>query len=114
MLAGATMVAAMVGVLWQLYRSPSSAAAGTEESGGRLARFGREILPLSVIVFIALIVAYMLALERVGFLIASFVFLFLSIWFLYRRNPLLVLTISVGALAGIYVVFRYIFTVLLP
>jgi putative tricarboxylic transport membrane protein len=67
-----------------------------------------------VIVFLALTVAYMLALERIGFLISSLAFLFLSIWYLYRRNPLLIAAISVGALAVIYVVFRYVFSVLLP
>jgi putative tricarboxylic transport membrane protein len=114
MLAGATMAGAMIAVLWRRYRSGSPAAIGIAASKGRLARFGREILPLSVVVFIGLIITYMLALERVGFLIASLVFLFLSIWLLYRRNPLLVLAVSVGALAGIYIVFRHIFTVLLP
>ncbi len=111
MLAGATMVGAMVAVLWQLYRSMAPAGEG---SAWRFARFGREILPPTVIVFLVLVVAYMLALERAGFLISSLVFLFLSIWFLYRRNPVLVAAISVGSLAAIYVVFRYIFTVLLP
>jgi hypothetical protein len=56
----------------------------------------------------------MLALERIGFLISSLAFLFLSIWYLYRRNPLLIAAISVGAFAVIYVVFRYVFSVLLP
>ena len=111
MLAGATMAGAIVAVLWQLHRSMAPAGEG---SAWRFARFSREILPPTVIVFLVLVVAYMLALERAGFLISSLVFLFLSIWFLYRRNPVLVAVISVGSLAAIYVVFRYVFTVLLP
>jgi putative tricarboxylic transport membrane protein len=111
MLAAATMVGAIVAALWQLRTAPVPADEATE---GRLARFGREILPLTIIVFLALTVAYMLALERVGFLISSAAFLFLSIWYLYRRNPLLIAAISAGALAVIYVVFRYVFSVLLP
>jgi hypothetical protein len=111
MLATATMVGSLLAVLWQLRKAPSPADEGTE---GRLARFRREILPTTVIVFLVLTVAYMLALERVGFLIASLGFLFLSIWYLYRRNPLLVAAISIGALAIIYLVFRYVFSVLLP
>lgn len=111
MLAGATMVGALIAVLWQLHRFRNPAGAADE---GRFARFSREVLPPTVIVFLVLVVAYMLALERAGFLISSLVFLFLSIWFLYRRSPLLVAVISVGSLAAIYIVFRYIFTVLLP
>ena len=111
MLAAATMVGSIIAVLWQLRKAPAPADEATE---GRLARFSRQILPLTVIVFLALTVAYMLALERIGFLISSLAFLFLSIWYLYRRNPLLIAAISVGALAVIYVVFRYAFSVLLP
>jgi hypothetical protein len=111
MLATATMVGSLLAVLWQLRKAPAPADEGAE---GGLARFRREILPTTVIVFLVLTVAYMLTLERVGFLIASLAFLFLSIWYLYRRNPLLVAAISIGALAIIYLVFRYVFSVLLP
>lgn len=111
MLATATMAGSLLAVLWQLRRGPAPRERGARR---RLARFGREILPPTVIVFVGLIVAYMLALERAGFLLSSLVFLFLSIWYLYRRNPLLVAAISLGSLAAIYVVFRYVFSVLLP
>lgn len=111
MLATATMAGAMVAVLWTLRKARAAPDEGTE---GWLARFSHHILPTTIIVFLALIVAYLLALERVGFLISSLVFLFLSIWYLYRRNPLLIAAISAGALAIIYVIFRYVFSVLLP
>ncbi|HET6467308.1 MAG TPA: tripartite tricarboxylate transporter TctB family protein [Geminicoccaceae bacterium] len=118
MLAGATMLAAMIAVLWGLRPLHRAVAEAVPEPGAEAAswttRFVREVLPLTVVVLVALMVAYMLALEPLGFLPSSLAFLFLSIWYLHRGNILFVATVSIGALAAIYVVFRYVFSVLLP
>jgi hypothetical protein len=111
MLAGATMVGTMAAVVVNLWRTRSAEPVAAED---QLRRFGREVMPIVIIAFVGLIIAYMLALEQVGFLISSMAFLFLSIWFLDRKGPLRALIISAGALAVIYVIFRLIFRVLLP
>lgn len=73
-----------------------------------------EITPVRLIVFGAMIVVYMLALEPVGFIGSSFVFLFASMVYLWRGNLLLTLLISAASLAVIYFVFRHVFSVVLP
>jgi len=57
---------------------------------------------------------YSVVLESLGFVLSSFVFLFVSIQFLYRRNVLTTLTISLLALIVVYIIFRLIFQVVLP
>lgn len=78
------------------------------------ARFFAEVTPFRLIVFALMIVGYMLALEPAGFLISSFAFLFAGMAFLYRRNILISLVVSAFSLAVIYVVFRHVFSVVLP
>ena len=74
----------------------------------------REILPLRVVGMALMIGLYAVALQPLGFLPTSFVFLTISIWLLGRTSPLYALGISVLSVAGIYIVFRLIFTVLMP
>lgn len=73
-----------------------------------------RILPPVVVVMIALIGGYALLLRPLGFLPTSLIFLVLSIWFLSRRGLIFSLTVSVCALIGVYVIFRLVFTVLMP
>jgi putative tricarboxylic transport membrane protein len=111
MLAGAVMVVSAATILVGLLRTPGwSAVAPTDVA----VRFVREILPPLILVFVALIAGYMVALEPVGFLASSFVFLILAVGILRRRDPLLVLAVSAGSLGIIFLVFRYVFTVMLP
>ncbi len=58
--------------------------------------------------------AYAALLGPLGFLPASFLFLFAAIQFLWRRNPGLTLLMAVAALAVAYAVFRLVFQVVLP
>lgn len=76
--------------------------------------FLRRVAPSAVVVFTLLICAYMLTLEPLGFLLSSFLFLFISMLYLERRNPLLLAGISALSLGIIYVVFRTVFSVVLP
>ena len=82
--------------------------------GALLVRFDREVLPRTVVIFGGLVIGYMLLLNPLGFLLSSFLFLLSSIWFLHRANLLMTLIVTVGALAGVYSVFQYVFGVLLP
>lgn len=77
-------------------------------------RLERDILPLSVIVTILLIVGYALLLQPLGFLPTSFLFLTALIRYLSGRSLVNSALISLGTVAVIYLVFRLIFTVLMP
>jgi putative tricarboxylic transport membrane protein len=74
----------------------------------------RKVLPLQLVLFTALIVVYMLALEVVGFLVASYLFLALSMRLLGSRRMGLNLLVSALVLAAIFVVFQTAFSVVLP
>jgi hypothetical protein len=56
----------------------------------------------------------MVALEPAGFLVSSFVFLIVGMGILRRRDPLLVLAVAAGSLGVVFLIFRYVFTVMLP
>jgi hypothetical protein len=81
---------------------------------GGVTLFRKEVLPPAVVVFSAFILGYSLLLQPLGFLLASFLFLVVSTWFLEAgrfRRAVLLSTISI---VGVYVVFRLIFQVVLP
>ena len=80
-----------------------------------LRRFVREIFPPHPLVaYVFIIVAYMLAIEPLGFNISSFLFLLFSFLYLYRRGFWLTLALSLGAVVIIYVTFELVFRVILP
>ncbi|MCB1388277.1 MAG: tripartite tricarboxylate transporter TctB family protein [Rhodobacteraceae bacterium] len=72
------------------------------------------VFPSQVIVMAVLIVGYGLLLKPLGFLPTSFLFLFVSTFYLAQRGLWFALWVSVLALAVIWLVFRIVFTVLMP
>jgi hypothetical protein len=85
------------------------------EPGRSLARdFLHQITPASIVLFTVLIVAYMFALEPLGFVASSFMFLALAMFALGERRILRTLAVSAVSLAGIYIVFQTAFSVVLP
>jgi putative tricarboxylic transport membrane protein len=74
----------------------------------------RDILPLPVLVTIAMIAAYALLLKPLGFVPTSLVFLAVMIRYLARCSLPRAVLLSVGIVALIYLVFRLVFTVLMP
>jgi putative tricarboxylic transport membrane protein len=83
--------------------------------GESLARqFVRQVTPGVLLAFTLAIAVYMLALERLGFLIASYIFLVVSMWLLGSRRFVLNLVVSALSLAAIYVIFQTVFSVVLP
>ena len=111
MFAGAVMVAAMAAVLVGNRRKERPGTAGWS---AELRAALRENFPRVVVVFIAIIVGYMLALQPLTFLPSSFAFLFLATWFLGGSTPLRSLMISALTLGGVYVIFHTLFKVVLP
>ena len=77
-------------------------------------RFFREITPIAVISFTLLIALYMIALEPLGFLVSSFLFLVAAMFVLGDRRILHIAVISAVSLAVIYVIFQTAFSVVLP
>ncbi|MDZ4136999.1 MAG: tripartite tricarboxylate transporter TctB family protein [Paracoccaceae bacterium] len=91
-------------VLWESWR----------KSGASGEKLERDILPANVVGTIVLIIAYAVILKPLGFLPTSFLFLFAAIWMLSRRNPLWCAGMALLSVALIYLVFRMIFSVLMP
>ncbi|MGE0097342.1 MAG: tripartite tricarboxylate transporter TctB family protein [Hydrogenophaga sp.] len=77
-------------------------------------QFVRRITPLQLVLFSALILLYMLGMELLGFLVASYLFLALSMYLLGSRRVVFNLLISALVLATIFIVFRAAFSVILP
>ena len=73
-----------------------------------------NVLPMPVIVTIVAIAAYALALKPLGFLPTSFLFLTLMIRFLAGSNLLRAALIAFVSVLVVWLVFRLIFTVLMP
>jgi putative tricarboxylic transport membrane protein len=110
-LATAVMViTGLVNVVQTLRETPSPA----QEGESLPQQFMRQLTPGVLIGFTLAILAYMLALEWVGFLVSSYVFLVISMWLLGSRRIVLNLVVSALSLGAIYVIFQTVFSVVLP
>lgn len=74
----------------------------------------KDILPVMVILFAALLICYGLLLRPLGFLPTSALFLIVAIKLLARRGWIWTVGISLGALVMIWLIFRIVFSVLMP
>ncbi len=111
MLATLTLVVTGCLILRDTLRSRLAADA----SGRTLAqRFARELAPPAVIAFTAAIAVYMGLLDRLGFIVSSYLFLVFGMRLLGSRRWGLNLLVSALSLAAIYLVFRTAFSVVLP
>lgn len=72
------------------------------------------LMPLRIVLFTALIVAYMLLLQPLGFLFSTFLFLCSGFIYLRGSTPLRCVLIAAVAVAVIYGLFHYLFRVVLP
>ncbi|AVW89644.1 tripartite tricarboxylate transporter TctB family protein [Celeribacter baekdonensis] len=73
-----------------------------------------DITPPLVIILALFLVAYGILLKPLGFLPTSALFLIASIKLLSKRSWGFTLLVSLGSLLAIYLVFRIVFTVLMP
>lgn len=76
--------------------------------------FMQQILPPVLIVMALMLMAYGVLMKPLGFLPTSALFLIVAIKLLWRRNWGMTLAVALGALIAIYVIFRIVFTVLMP
>lgn len=77
-------------------------------------RFFRDILPPMTIVLTGLIIVFAILLQPLGFLPSAFLFLAAAIKILSRRGAVFSLGMALLCLAIIYIVFRLVFSVLMP
>lgn len=107
MLASATMLLSSLMILCDVMSKSINPDTG-------LAQFRREIVPARLIVVVGFILAYVIAMPLLGFVISSAGFLFLSVWYLWRKGPLVSAALTLASLAVIYFIFRQVFQVVLP
>ncbi|AMO38481.1 conserved membrane protein of unknown function [Thauera humireducens] len=77
-------------------------------------QFYAHVTPTLIVAFTAAIIGYMLALEQLGFILSSYVFLVISMWLLGSRKLMINLLVSAAMIGFIYVVFQTIFSVVVP
>lgn len=74
----------------------------------------KDILPWIVLIMFGMLVAFGIALKPLGFIPTAAVFLILSMKLMARRSWPMTLLIALGSLVMIWLIFRIVFTVLLP
>lgn len=74
----------------------------------------RDILPPVVLIFAVFLVLYGVVLRPLGFVPTSALFLVAAIRILAKRSWLWTLTVSIGSLIVIWLIFRIVFSVLMP
>ena len=86
----------------------------TESFKEELRLAAASVLPRIFLVYIAVIIIYMILIEPLRFLPSSLAFLLVSMIYLKGASWLKSIFIGVGTMAGIYLVFQYVFRVVLP
>jgi len=107
MLASAVMIISGVFILRDTFRRRASAQYTFTQTAAFL-------LSPRLILFVALLVLYAALMPWLGFILASAIFMFLAIAFLWRRSLLLSIAVTSVAMVVIYVIFRLVFKVVLP
>ncbi len=74
----------------------------------------KDIFPRVVALFVVFLIAFGLMLKPVGFVPTAALFLLVSIKLLSRRSWRFTITVSLVSLVVIWVIFRVVFTVLMP
>lgn len=106
MLAAVTMLVSALFILFDAVARRSHAGSAEVSPTG--------VLSVRLLVVASLVAGYVFAMPYVGFMVSSTVFLFLSFAFLWRRRMWISVLLTAGTLAGIYLIFRMIFQVVLP
>jgi len=100
-------------MLWEMRKCERAAEKGTSLSG-KLTEVVHTLFPGKIPLIMAYVLIYAILLPIVGFIPATYVFLWGSMVTLNRSKILQSLLISGGVLVFIYVVFQFIFKVILP
>ncbi|TQV82184.1 tripartite tricarboxylate transporter TctB family protein [Denitrobaculum tricleocarpae] len=106
MLAAGVMLLSSLLILADTLRKP--------RNGSGIQALIAYLLPLRVVLFAGLVTVYAALIPGLGFLAASGAFLFVAIWGLWRRGPVLAAALSTLSILAIYLLFRVVFQVVLP
>jgi len=106
----AMVVAAVIVVIGDAKRPPEVEG----QMAAQMRSFSTFIAPSVVVIFAGFVVGYAALFDAVGFLPASFLFLFAAIHFLHRGSVGFSALVALGSLFVIYALFRLIFQVVLP
>lgn len=101
-----TFVMAVTAIIIAIRTAPLPRAAGET--------IRRDILPVLVIAFVGLLIVFGVLLKPLGFLPTALLFLIVSIKLLARKGWGYTFAVSFGSLFIIWIIFRVVFTVLLP
>lgn len=85
-----------------------------EAQEGPVEGFFADVLPIRVLAFMLICVAFMVGMSQLGFWIPTGVFLAVAFGWLYSRHPVKLVLMTGGSLAFIYLVFAFVFKVYLP
>ncbi len=110
MLAAGAMVLSALVILRATLRRPRPDDVDDRGAGA----FFRDVLPMRQRVLFGIILAYMLALPWAGFVVASCLFLFVAIQYLWRKPVWVSLVLTGAMVAVIHLLFRVVFQVVLP
>jgi hypothetical protein len=110
--AAAVMLVSAIGIVHRNRRKPPVSRPAAAAS--RPSRTGGEVLPREVALYMAVLTAYVVCLDHIGFLASTSVFLLVSLWLLHRRSAVTLLAVAIGVLFTIQVVFGTLFQVQLP
>lgn len=77
-------------------------------------QFCREHLPVRILVFLALTIAYLVAMDWTSFYVSTFIYTSACILYLRRGGVMLSIGVSAAVLAVIYLMFTLVFRVYLP
>lgn len=100
-------------MIWEIRKCPSTFEKNIKFSDKVKATF-QELFPGKILPVIAMVIIYGIALPRIGFIISTFLFLFLSMITLKKGNIKTSLIVSAGLVVFILVLFQFIFKVILP
>lgn len=106
MLASTVLVASLASLLWRWLRQ--------ERSPSPLRHFFSLVMPFRLVVVTGLIAAYVAVMPEVGFMVASGLFLLVTLLYLWRCGLWLALAVTAASLIVIHIVFRLVFKVVLP
>ena len=114
MAASALMVVTALKVLRDCLRLPREVPADGSAGDSLWRQFVRQVTPAVVVRFGLAITGYTLLLPELGFVVASYLFLVVSMGLLGSRRWGLNLLVSALSLAAIYLIFQTVFSVVLP
>ena len=112
--AAAMVIGLLVVIIKGIVHRPSAASVSAQADAGTPTPDAQAIAPAVVVIFAGCVLGFAGLLDALGFLPASLLFLLVAIKFLHRGSLLFTFVVSLGSLILIYVVFRLVFSVILP